>query len=110
MMRLTHLDAVMGCLRSAGFSPAMAARARAAIDSYVRGFALQEHVLPSNNRDIAKPTEQIIAQQTALAARFPHIVGMADGLDLQPAARRRIRRRVRVGPGVGARRDRGSAE
>ncbi|QSB04917.1 TetR/AcrR family transcriptional regulator [Natronoglycomyces albus] len=43
---LRHHDAVLGCLRAGGFSPAMAAHAFALIDSYIYGFAIQEATLP----------------------------------------------------------------
>src|SRR5579862_8977392 len=39
---LRHHDAVIGALRTAGFSIAMTAHAFSAIDSYIYGFALQE--------------------------------------------------------------------
>ena len=45
---LRHLDAVIGCLRGAGFSVEMTAHAYALIDSYVYGFALSEASLPIN--------------------------------------------------------------
>src|ERR1700754_1955902 len=43
---LRHHDAVLGVLRSAGFSVTMATRAFSLIDSYVYGFVLQELSLP----------------------------------------------------------------
>ncbi|WP_342213352.1 TetR/AcrR family transcriptional regulator C-terminal domain-containing protein, partial [Nocardia farcinica] len=39
---LRHHEAVLGCLRGAGFSLALTAHAYALIDSYIYGFALQE--------------------------------------------------------------------
>lgn len=84
MIRLAHLDAVIGCLRNAGFSLAMAAHAMATLDSYVRGFAMQEHVLPSNKGDITETAEAIMTQQKEFASRFPHLAEMATGLILQP--------------------------
>ena len=45
---LQHHDAVIGSLRSAGFSVEQTAHAFALIDSYVYGFALSEHALPIN--------------------------------------------------------------
>ncbi|NEW41454.1 TetR/AcrR family transcriptional regulator [Nocardia cyriacigeorgica] len=47
---LSHHDAVLGVLRAAGFSVAMAAHAFSVIDSYVYGFVLQELSLPFTNR------------------------------------------------------------
>ena len=43
---LRHHDAVIGSLRQAGFSIALAAHAFSVIDSYVYGFAMQEKTLP----------------------------------------------------------------
>ena len=43
---LKHHDAVLGCLREAGFSLAMAAHAYSVLDSYIYGFALQQASLP----------------------------------------------------------------
>ncbi|MEV4515568.1 TetR/AcrR family transcriptional regulator C-terminal domain-containing protein [Dactylosporangium sp. NPDC049525] len=45
---LRHHDAVIGSLRTAGFSVTMTAHAFALIDSYVFGFALSESALPIN--------------------------------------------------------------
>ena len=62
---LRHHDAVLGCLRNAGFSVRLAAHAFSVLDSYIYGFALQERSLPFDT-----------AQQTAeraqeIMARFP---------------------------------------
>jgi AcrR family transcriptional regulator len=43
---LRHHDAVIGCLRNAGFSIALSAHAFSALDSYIYGFAMQEQSLP----------------------------------------------------------------
>jgi AcrR family transcriptional regulator len=43
---LGHHDAVLGILRRAGFSSASATHAYNLLDSYIYGFALQEHSLP----------------------------------------------------------------
>src|SRR6476660_4266782 len=43
---LRHHDAVLGCLREAGFSIAMTAHAYSVLDSYIYGFALQQASLP----------------------------------------------------------------
>src|SRR5687767_12016392 len=53
---LRHHDAVIGCLRGAGFSVAMAAHAFSLLDSYVYGFALQEATLPF---DTAEQTAEL---------------------------------------------------
>jgi AcrR family transcriptional regulator len=55
---LRHHDAVIGCLRNAGFTIALAAHAFAALDSYIYGFALQERSLafgtPEETSNLAK--------------------------------------------------------
>jgi AcrR family transcriptional regulator len=43
---LQHHDAVIGCLRGAGFPVALPAHAFAVLDSYIYGFTLQETSLP----------------------------------------------------------------
>jgi AcrR family transcriptional regulator len=55
---LRHHDAVIGCLRDAGFSVQLAAHAFATLDSYIYGFVLQERGLsfgtPEETSDLAK--------------------------------------------------------
>jgi Tetracyclin repressor-like, C-terminal domain len=55
---LRHHDAVIGCLRDAGFSIQLAAHAFATLDSYIYGFALQERSLafgtPEETSKLAK--------------------------------------------------------
>jgi AcrR family transcriptional regulator len=48
---LRHHDAVLGVLREAGFTLAMAVHAVSLIDSYVSGFVLQEANLPVSKKD-----------------------------------------------------------
>lgn len=43
---LRHHDAVIGCLRAAGFDMAMAAHAYSVLDSYIYGFAMTQMNLP----------------------------------------------------------------
>ena len=61
---LRHHDAVLGCLRNAGFSIALAAHAISLLDSYIYGFALQERSLPFD-------TPQQTAKLAEVLARFP---------------------------------------
>jgi AcrR family transcriptional regulator len=49
--RLHYHDAILGCLREAGFSVPMSTHAFAALDSYIYGFALQEKALPFSGPD-----------------------------------------------------------
>jgi AcrR family transcriptional regulator len=55
---LRHHDAVIGCLRDAGFSLQLTAHAFSALDSYIYGFALQEQSLvfgtPEETSELAK--------------------------------------------------------
>ena len=55
---LRHHDAVIGCLREAGFSLQLAAHAFSALDSYIYGFALQEQSLrfgtPEETSELAR--------------------------------------------------------
>jgi len=44
---LRHHDAVLGCLREAGFSIELTIQAYSVQDAYVYGFALQERALPA---------------------------------------------------------------
>ncbi|MGY1743447.1 MULTISPECIES: TetR/AcrR family transcriptional regulator C-terminal domain-containing protein [unclassified Blastococcus] len=62
---LRQHDAVLGCLRGAGFPVALAGHAFSAIDSYVYGFALQERSLPLES------PEQTAELTRAMLARFP---------------------------------------
>ena len=47
---LKHHDAVLGCLRDAGFSIALAAHAYSVLDTYLYGFALQRRACRSTLR------------------------------------------------------------
>jgi AcrR family transcriptional regulator len=62
---LRHHDAVLGCLRQAGFPIALVAHAYSALDSYIYGFAMQERALPFET------PEQTAELAQAILARFP---------------------------------------
>ena len=47
---LGHLDAVIGCLRAAGFSMPLIGHAMSILDSYVQGFAQQEAIAAARSR------------------------------------------------------------
>jgi AcrR family transcriptional regulator len=58
---LRHHDAVLGCLREAGFSLALAGHAFAALDAHLYGFMVQELSLPfESGRDLAELGEQLL--------------------------------------------------
>jgi AcrR family transcriptional regulator len=80
---LRHHDAVLGCLRGAGFSVELAAHAFAALDSYLYGFALQERNLPFEaGEQTAELAEAILAQLPA--EEYPHLVELTVDHVLQP--------------------------
>ena len=59
---LRHHDAVIGCLRAAGFDMAAAATAYSLLDSYIYGFALTKMNLPfEDTSDIAELSQTMLA-------------------------------------------------
>ncbi len=80
---LRHHDAVLACLRTAGFSVELAAHAFAVLDSYIYGFALQERNLPfEGGEQTAELAEAILAQLPA--DEYPHLVELTVDHVLQP--------------------------
>jgi AcrR family transcriptional regulator len=69
---LRHHDAVIGCLRDAGFSVELAAHAYSALDSYIYGFALQERGLPFDTPEATSALAQAMLAQFA-ADEYPHL-------------------------------------
>jgi AcrR family transcriptional regulator len=80
---LEHHDAVLGTLRAAGFDVAMTARAIAALDSSVYGFALQEATLPFDGADEVTEVVRDIASQMPIDL-YPHLAEMTDQHVLRP--------------------------
>ena len=80
---LQHHDAVIGCLREAGFSIAMAAHAYSLLDSYIYGFALQQASLPFKTSDEALGVADSIRRQFPADA-YPHLVELTVEHVLQP--------------------------
>ncbi len=80
---LRHHDAVIGCLRGAGFTIELAAHAFSAIDSYLYGFAMQELNLP-----FTTPEETAAMAATFLdhfpAAEYPHLAELTIEHVLRP--------------------------
>jgi AcrR family transcriptional regulator len=80
---LRHHDAVLGCLRRAGFSIALTAHAYALLDSYIYGFALQEASLPfGSGEEAAQVAHQISAQFAS--GQYPYLTEMATEHVLRP--------------------------
>jgi AcrR family transcriptional regulator len=73
---LHHHDAVLACLRAAGFSVELTAHAYALLDSYIYGFAVQEASLPFDATNTAGAVAEAIMEQFAEGA-YPHLVEMA---------------------------------
>ena len=63
---LRYFDSVLGVLRRAGFSAAMALRAFSVLDSYAYGFVIQEKNLPSGSTaEVREGIEQFFRQLPA---------------------------------------------
>lgn len=70
---LRHHEAVIGCLRRAGFSVVMATHANWLLDSYVYGYALQVANLPFDDAaELAEMTEDVYLPQLP-PGEFPHL-------------------------------------
>jgi AcrR family transcriptional regulator len=80
---LRHHDAVIGTLRGAGFSIALAAHAFSALDSYIYGFALQEASLPFDTAEETTELAQAILARMSPDA-YPHLTEMATEHVLRP--------------------------
>jgi AcrR family transcriptional regulator len=73
-------EAILGCLRQAGFSVAMTVQAYSVQDAYIYGFALQEKGLPfetaDESTDVAEATLQGVSD---LAESFPYLAEVVAG-------------------------------
>jgi AcrR family transcriptional regulator len=80
---LAHHDAILGTLRTAGFSPELTAHAYALLDAFVYGFAVQEAALPFDGPDsvgeVAEPIMELMS-----SGQYSHMVEMAQDHYLQP--------------------------
>ena len=82
-------DAVLGCLREAGFSIEMTIQAYSVLDAYIYGFALQEKTVPFDSAASAAAvaTEQVrefaeVAEEqhsAALVDEFPYLAEVVAG-------------------------------
>jgi AcrR family transcriptional regulator len=80
---LRHHDAVIGCLRQAGFSVALTARAYSLLDAYIYGFAVQQASLPFDTpEETAEVAQAIMAELSA--GTYPHLAELASEHVLQP--------------------------
>ena len=77
---LRHHDAVIGCLRGAGFSVEMAAHAFSMLDSYIYGFALQETDMASETPDdFAAEAQRQMREYEAVLGDYPNLVEVVGG-------------------------------
>jgi len=80
---LRHHDAVLGSLRTAGFSLEMAAHAYSILDGYIYGFTLTELTLPfSNPEDVKKVAGNIL--QGFRGGEYPYLAEMAVDRAMKP--------------------------
>lgn len=80
---ITHHDAVLGCLRNAGFSLELAGHAFALIDAYLYGFALQDRNLPFDTEEELNALASALLERFP-AQRYPHFAEYATGRVLRP--------------------------
>src|ERR1017187_10416122 len=74
---LRNHNAVMGCLRRAGFSFKMAIHAYSLQDAYIYGFALQERDLAFETPDSAGEAAQRRAETIGALESYPYLVEIA---------------------------------
>lgn len=80
---LRYYDAVLRCLRQAGFSVALAAHAFSVLDSYIYGFALQQAKLPGATAEEFAEVAANIARAMP-AAEYPYLHELTVEHVLQP--------------------------
>jgi AcrR family transcriptional regulator len=73
-------DAVLGCLRAAGFSIEMTVHAYSVQDAYIYGFALQETDMSSETPDdFAAEAQRQMSAYAGVLADYPHLVEVVGG-------------------------------
>jgi AcrR family transcriptional regulator len=73
-------DAVLGCLRGAGFSLEMTVHAYSVQDAYIYGFALQQaDMTPETSEDFAATAEKQMETYKDVLADYPHLVEVVGG-------------------------------
>ena len=80
---LRHHDAVIGCLRAAGFPLPLVATAAALLDAHLYGFMIQELSLPfDDGEDLAALGAEMLGPE--VRAAYPHFTAFAEEHALQP--------------------------
>src|SRR4051794_30072378 len=73
-------DAVLGCLRAAGFSVEATVRAYSVQDAYIYGFALQQSdMTPESPADFAAVAQQQMQNYQAVLGEYPHLAEVVGG-------------------------------
>ena len=73
-------DAVLGCLRGAGFSLEMTVHAYSVQDAYIYGFALQQtDMTPETSEDFAAVAEGQMETYKEVLKDYPHLVEVVGG-------------------------------
>ena len=76
-------DAVLGCLRRAGFSVELAVQAYSVQDAYIYGFALQERDMPQDAHEFAATADRRVRETEArmadVARIYPHLAEVVGG-------------------------------
>jgi AcrR family transcriptional regulator len=73
-------NAVLGCLRAAGFSIEMTVHAYSVLDAYIYGFALQERDMSSETADdFAAEAQRQMREYQAVLSEYPHLVEVVGG-------------------------------
>lgn len=73
-------DAVLGCLRAAGFSLEMTVHAYSVQDAYIYGFALQESDISAESpEDFAEEAQRQMREYQAVLANYPNLVEVVGG-------------------------------
>jgi AcrR family transcriptional regulator len=78
---LRHLDTVIGCLLSGGFTIEMAGHAFSLLDAYIYGYVLQEISLPFSTPEETQEVADAVVEQAG--GDFPNLAAMATGYALQ---------------------------
>lgn len=73
-------DAVLGCLRAAGFSIEMTVHGMSMQDAYIYGFALQQtDMTPQTAEDFASVAQQQMVDYAEALAEYPNLVEVVGG-------------------------------
>jgi hypothetical protein len=83
---LRHHDAVLGSLRTAGFSVDMAAHAYSILDGYIYGFTLTELTLPFSASEGSTGVAEVAANimEGFRSGDYPHLAEMAVDRAMKP--------------------------